>query len=291
MASAEERAERDEYLLRLGEHFYDAHQYYRAIGVFEELALFTSDEALARQAHLRIAMAYHHGLQIDEAVRAYDQLLARDSSDRDTAGYVRILRVLVRAEGHWRDLRFVPVTDLLAELEPLAEHAGARYQPTALYHLARLRLAHGDRAAAVTAYQRGVENCRAHHLDDCDAFKRLDKPLAADGPRQRSPALGLALNAVIPGLGSLYSGHSFDGVYYFGLTVGSGLMAWDIYESGHSAGDQAVSFYVLAALATTFYSASVTQGWLGVERWNEVHARERRRKILGTTELPLPLDP
>jgi len=282
--------EHDGYLLRLGEHFYGTGQYYRAIGTFEELRFVTGDDALIRHADLRIAMSYHHGLQVRAAAAAYDHLLASRRLGGAAAGYVRLLRSLIRVEGTWRAAEIVPLPDLAAELAPLEGHDGAPYQILATYHLARLRLAGGDRAEARAAYERGLARCKARPVDDCAALARIGSALSSPGPRRRSPYVGLALSTVVPGLGSLYSGHSFDAVYYFGLTVGAGLMAWDIHEPQRGFGDQRISFYVLSSLAATFYISSVAQGWFGALRFNEAEAFEHRRGVLRTTELPLPLE-
>jgi hypothetical protein len=281
----------DARLWRLGEHFYDAGQYYRAIGAFEELALFSDDAELVGRARLRIAMSYHHGLQIDQAVAAYDALLTGPlARDDERAGWVRLLRVLVRSEGVWRELRLVPVDDLRADLAPLEGHEGAAYQVQAGYHLARFELARGDRGAARAVLARSEARCQARPVADCAVLARLAGPLAWAPPDERSPALGLALSLLVPGAGSLYAGSSFDALYYFGLTAGTGLLAWDVYAEERGAADQKTSFYVLAGVAATFYLSSAVQGWMGVARQNEVDAYEHRRRVLRATELPLPLE-
>jgi hypothetical protein len=283
----------DAHLLRLGEHFYAAGQFYRAVGTFEELALFTSSARTRVHAQLRVGQSYHHGAQIDQAVAAYDVVLAQLGTDAafvDLRGYVHLLRVLVRADGVWRGVVSMPLADLAAEIEPLTHDDGRAYQVLAGFHLARLRLADGDQDGARAAYDATTRTCRARPVDDCAAVARLAGPLAAPGPRRKIPALGIALSAVVPGLGSFYSGSYFDAAYYFGLTVGSGLMALDVYDGDARLGDQQVSFYALTALAVTFYAASVTQGWLGAVRYNEVQKYEHRRHVLEETEVPLPLE-
>jgi len=74
---------------RLAAHFYEKAQYYRAIGAYEELALFADDDATRRFALARIAMAYQHGEQLEDAIAAYDVALAAPGVD-DTLGAGRI---------------------------------------------------------------------------------------------------------------------------------------------------------------------------------------------------------
>src|SRR6476646_6009199 len=53
-----------ERLIRLADHHYRAGEYYRAISAYEEIALFTGDDAVKLAAAIRIAMSYHHGHQL-----------------------------------------------------------------------------------------------------------------------------------------------------------------------------------------------------------------------------------
>ena len=278
----------DTRLLRLGEHFYSAGQYYRAIGVFEELELFTRDPDLALRARLRVALSYHRGLQIDEAVRAYDRLMGNRELPPATAGWIRLLRVLARIEGSWRALRVTPSQDLVAEIAPLAGHEGAPYQVLAGYHLSRLHLALGDRARAREVLARSEARCSRGDRIGCEQLAALEPPLRWPPPERRHPALGALLSALVPGLGALYARRPFDALYSFLLTTGTALLAWDVHTPRRDSSGQKASFYVLTAVATTFYVSGVVQGWLGVLRTNEVAEFEHRQRVLQATEIDLP---
>lgn len=273
--------------LRLADHFYARGEYYRAVGAYEELQLFTSDPALDARAAIRIALAFHHGHQIAEAVAAYDRALAGDL-DGETAGLIRISRAVVRADPDAPDLQRAPLADLIGELAPLARMA-AGYQPLATYQLARLTLADGDRTAARTLRERTARRCAAVQ-PACAALPRLDAALALPPARVRTPAVAAALSAVVPGLGSVYNGHRVDALYYFALTAGAALVAWDIHDPSASLGDQKTSFYLMSSLAAVFYTSSIVQGWLGTKRFNEVERLVYRRRVLRATEVPLPFE-
>jgi hypothetical protein len=283
-------SQRDDHLRLLGEHFYASGEYYRAVGIFEELRLFSANPALKCQASLRIAMAYHHGLQIDEAVRAYDQLLAGGGLGGDSAGYVRLLRVLARAQGAWRGVREVPPRDLIAEIEPLARSARAPYQALAGYHLARLWLAEDEPAAALAVAESTAALCRLQSRDGCASLPRIRHALAEPRPRHRSGWIGAMLSAVVPGLGALYEGSSVNALYYFCLTVGPGIMAWEVHASHRGAESQLASFYALTSIATIFYLSGIVQGALGARRFNDVERLAYRQAVLRDTETPLPLE-
>lgn len=281
--SARADADADRVREKLADYYYAHGQYYRAVGAYEELRLFTTEPRLRLDAGLRIALAYHHGHQIDDAVLAYDDVL-RGELDPNTAGRVRILRAVVRADP---DAESVPLADVIGELAPLAAGDGTAYQLAATYHLARLQLASANITAARGTYTRAAARCRGASDPACAALPRLDAAFERTPPRTRTPLVGLGLSAVLPGLGSVYNGHPVDGMYYFALTAGSALMALDIYESDRGWRDQRTSFYVLSTLAVTFYGSALVQGWLGTKRFNAVERDAYRRDVLRATAISL----
>src|SRR5512140_145775 len=86
-----------ERLTQLAEHHYHAGEYYRAISAYEELALFAGDDATRLYAAVRIAMSYHHGHQLDDALPAYRTALAL-AHDGAAAQALRIQLALARVE-------------------------------------------------------------------------------------------------------------------------------------------------------------------------------------------------
>ena len=106
--------------LALADHFYRREQFYRAIGVLEELRLFAPTGELRSWAGLRIALAYHHGAQYPDAIAAYDAALADATLGDDVRGLVLMQRALARAEEDVASPGRLVRSDLLAELEPLA---------------------------------------------------------------------------------------------------------------------------------------------------------------------------
>jgi hypothetical protein len=275
---------------RLAAHFYQRGQYYRAVGAYEELALFTGDDATRRFALARVAMAYQRGGQYEDAIAAYDAVLAAPGLDDTAGGWLRIQRAIARADLALAQPRAHALDDVAAELEPLTRDPARPYATLARAELARLELAHGrgDDAARTIAAARTT--CAAHPVDDCAVIERVATAAAGDGPRRRSALLGVALSAVVPGLGSIYSAHYVDGIYYFGLTGAAALGAWDVYDPARSAGDQKTTFYALVGVAATFYLANLVQGYLAAERFNLVEELRYRRRVLDATAFDLPVE-
>jgi hypothetical protein len=275
---------------RLAAHYYQRAQYYRAIGAYEELALFAADDATRRFALARIAMAYQRGDQLEDAIAAYDVALAAPGVDDTLGGWLRIQRAVARGDLALARPLSLALDDVTAELEPLTRAPGAPYAMLARAELARLQLARGLRDDATRTLDAATRDCATRPVDDCAVVERVARAARGDGPRHRSPLLGLALSAVVPGLGAIYSEHYVDAIYYAGLTGAAALGAWDVYDPGRSAGDQKTTFYALTTLAATFYLANVFQGYVAAERWNAVEAYHHEQHVLDATRFDLPLE-
>ena len=123
-----------ERLARLAERHYHAGEYYRAISAYEELAVFSTDDVTRRYAAIRIAMSYHHGHQLDEALSAYRAALGL-ARDPDIAQALRIQRAIARVERGLDEPGAEAFDAIAAELAPSAAEGGHR--ALALYQLAR----------------------------------------------------------------------------------------------------------------------------------------------------------
>jgi hypothetical protein len=260
----------------LANRHYDNGEYYRAIGSFEELALFATDDPTRRYAMLRIAMSYHHGRQYADAAKRYEAVLALPL-DADFAQAVRIQRALARAELAIDQPGSDALDAIAAELAPTVDDG--THRDVAIYTLARIQALAGQTAVAHET---------AAQLQPPSAAL-LQRALTAPPPR-RSPWLGVALSTVVPGSGSIYGGHLVDGLYYFGLTTLSGLGAWEVYDGDRAWTDQKVTFYALGSLAVVFYAANIVQGYISVVRRNEAVKLEHRRALWRSTARPLPLE-
>lgn len=295
-----------ERLSRLAEHHYRAGAYYRAISAYEELALFADDDATRLHAAIRIAMSYHHGHQLDDALDAYRTALGL-ARDAGTGQALRIQRALARVERSFDQPGSEALDAIAAELTPST--TGGTYRALALLQLARIEGAAGRRdAAARTAAELRLA-CRPPATSDatspagpftdarpgtgslgCSAEPALSRALARAPAARRSPWLGAALSLVVPGSGSVYGGHLVDGLYYFAFTTLSGLGALDVYRAERPWTDQKVTFYGLAALAAIFYAGGAVQGYISVARHNTIVELDARHALWRETDLAMPLE-
>ncbi|HEY0193531.1 MAG TPA: hypothetical protein VGC42_20580 [Kofleriaceae bacterium] len=274
-----------ERLTRLAERHYAAGEYYRAISAYEELAVF-GDAAMARFAAIRIAMSYHHGHQLDDAVAAYRRALAL-AGEPGTAQALRIQLALARAERSLDQPGADALDAITAELAPSAATGSQRAR--ALGELARLDGLAGHRDAARRAAAALATACLTP-APGCDLAPRLAAALAAPPAARRAPWLGLAMSLVVPGAGSVYGGRPVDGIYGFALTTLSGLGAWDVYDGHRRLADQRAAFFALAALGAVFYTGGALQGYVAVARHNQLAELDARRALWDATATPLPLD-
>jgi hypothetical protein len=263
--------------LRLADHHYRAGEYYRAISGYEELALFATDDATRLYAAIRIAMSYHHGHQLGDAVERYASALAL-TRDPDIAQALRIQRALARAERTFDEPGTEALDAIAAELAPAT--TGGAYHDLAVFSLARIEALGGHTAnARRTAVSLNGELAPV-----------LARALARPGPSRRSPWLAMAMSAVVPGSGSVYGHHPVDGIYYFALTTLPALGAWDVYDGGRSWTDQKATFYGLATVSALFYAGSIVSAYIAVGRHNEAAALAHRRAVWQATDRPLPLE-
>jgi hypothetical protein len=273
-------------LVKLAEHHYRAGEYYRAISAYEELALFSRDDAVRIAAAIRIAMSYHHGRQLGDALGAYRTALAL-ARDPDLAQGLRIQRAVARAERGLDEPGAEAFDAIAAELVPSTTAGG--YRTHGLYQLARIEALAGQRGAADQT-DRALRAACLLPTEACRLEPVLARALARPAVGRRSPWLGLGMSLVVPGAGSVYGGHLVDGLYYFAFTTLSGLGALDVHDGARAWTDQKAAFYGLAALAAIFYAGSALQGYVAVARHNEIAELDARRALWRDTDLPLPLD-
>jgi len=275
-----------ERLARLAEHHYHNQAYYRAISAYQELALFTADDATRRYAAIRIAMSYHHGHQLDDALAGYRAALAL-APDADLAQALRIQLALARVERSFDQPGAEAFDAIAAELTPST--AAGTYRALALFQLARIEgIAGRDDDARATAAT--LHTACVRPAAGCDLEPALTRALARPPASQRSPWLGVALSLAVPGSGSVYGGHLVDGLYYFALTTLSGLGALDVYDGNRRWTDQKATFYGLTTLAAVFYAGSAVQGYVAVARRNAIATLDARRALWRATEAALPLE-
>ncbi len=272
--------------LVLVERFERGGQFYRAIGVLEEVRLFAPSPELRRWASLRIAVAYHRGGQHDPAVAAYDVVLGEPETPAARHALVVVQRAAARADQELADPGHTALGDLVAELAPLAarrDDAGFH----ASFLRARVAAVAGDGAALRDSLVSARTSCTG--AAGCDALSALERELARRPPRRRSPLLAVGLSAVVPGVGSWYAGHPVDALYYGGLTSLTGLGALEVYDGSRALSDQPLTFWGLATASGLFYLSSLLHANVAARRFNATERHRWLRRVWEGSATPLPL--
>ena len=90
--------------------------------------------------------------------------------------------------------------------------------------------------------------------------------LSTEQIRQKSPAGAVALSAILPGLGKVYSNNWKDGLFSL---VFVGTNAWQSYRGFSKNGIQSVTGWIFGTLAAGFYTANLFGSWKSARDYNE----------------------
>lgn len=89
-------------------------------------------------------------------------------------------------------------------------------------------------------------------------------------PAHRSPALAVAMSALLPGAGLLYADHKFDALAYGPPTLLLGWLTWNTHDRSAGWMDQRAGTYVLAGITAALYGAGLVAAHDNAQRLNEV---------------------
>ncbi len=84
--------------------------------------------------------------------------------------------------------------------------------------------------------------------------------------RQKSPAGAVALSALVPGLGKVYSNSWKDGLFSL---VFVGTNVWQSYRGFSQKGIESVTGWIFGALAAGFYTANLFGSWKTAKEYNQ----------------------
>ncbi|MFO7617412.1 MAG: hypothetical protein R6V75_09185 [Bacteroidales bacterium] len=96
--------------------------------------------------------------------------------------------------------------------------------------------------------------------------KLRDLLLSTEAIRYKSPAGAVALSALLPGLGKVYSDNWKDGLFSL---VFVGTNVWQSYRGFSKDGIQSVTGWIFGTLAAGFYTANLFGSWKSAREYNE----------------------
>ena len=271
------------------DHLFRQQMFFRAVGAYEEAAYYATEHVTKVNAAVGVALSYHLGRQYERAISSYGRAL---EMTRDTS--LRLSLELDRTVGRCEFARSRSESQALLQgvsaMEELAARAEGKARVFAEFHLARFYLYLGSPLEAQEHASAAAERCLHREASDCLATSDLQKRLRIPMPTLKHPALGAVFSGIVPGAGAFYAEHYVDSIYYFVGVVGSGLLAWDVYERESSAWGQTPAFYVLAGFSGLLYMANVVQGYSMTNRLNAVRLQRHRARLQSGLLPPLLLD-
>jgi hypothetical protein len=241
--------------------------YFQAVSEFERARFFSKDLGHKFAASVGIADSYFLGRQYRRATNSYRDAaeLAPDSESKTSV-------LLNLAVASCEDAKESQDTgNLVASLDNMVELSLSPIERQAVFsafHVARFSVYLDDFDQAKRFSKLAVERCTTPGSDMCEAALELERRLAKGAPKKKYPGLGLALSAVFPGGGALYSEHYFDALFYFLGTTSAGLLAWDVYDGDRSLGNQKATFFTMLGVGAAIYIGNLVQGYVSVERLN-----------------------
>lgn len=95
-------------------------------------------------------------------------------------------------------------------------------------------------------------------------FERASYVFGSIKPSKRYPLLSALLSVILPGLGKVYSGRTYDGIYSFIINAGSFYLAYDAYKYKRKP-----ELYVYSGIFVFFYSGNVYGSWIAAKEYND----------------------
>lgn len=239
---------------------------------------------LAASARLSVARAYHRQRAYLRAAAAYRASLAEPSQAALPEVWIDLAAVQLRL-GQVKHAR-ASLGRATALAEPALRASAVRRRAFVLGAIAYIQ--EGDYLEAAEGLRSAGDLCREPEAQECRAIGRSLALVEEGPPPPRRPWLAAGLSAAVPGLGELYAGHPFDGLFDFGVTGLFGFLALDGYDGGRSLGGQRAAFFASAGLAVAFYVRGIFSARDNAYRWNAVQNLRHRRRFLETAPWPAP---
>ncbi len=99
-------------------------------------------------------------------------------------------------------------------------------------------------------------------------FERAEKVFGKINIPYRSSFIAAMLSAVVPGLGKVYAGRTYDGIYSFILNAGSFYLAYDACKNRRKP-----ELYLYSGIFLFFYTGNVYGSFISARDFNDYHVK------------------
>jgi len=237
LISASGSGEVVEGFLAFADHLFEEGDYLRAAAEYERAFFLSSDPDLRDVAAYRAGLCYEMAGRVERALRLYGMVRGELASE---AAYRSALTLY--DAGRYREA--------ISRLDRLEADPGVGDRASILKGVCLLRLGDPEGARAILldlSRKGGDEELRSA------ASALAELAVKFKSIPRRSPLLA-SLLSVIPGLGKLYAGRGYDGLYAL-LTIGSG--GFLAYRGFSRSGVRSAQGWIFGALTLAFYLGDI----------------------------------
>ncbi len=221
--------------------------YFRAISEYKRAAYYLTDDSIKNYCLLQIARSYRKSSKFDLSIQYSNGLLSKKDVPITMQQQSNLNLGLSYLESHLPQLS-------LPYFQKLVDAPDSTGFPLMCMGLAELEMKNWTKASEAFV--------SASRLNGDAAFQSKMLQVSADiqmfpDRPQKSPLFASALSLAIPGSGQIYSGHIYDGIQAFLVTVSSAFATYALYKYEHSFNDHLSLTYVGISLTAIFEFANV----------------------------------
>ncbi|MBW2644832.1 MAG: tetratricopeptide repeat protein [Deltaproteobacteria bacterium] len=225
------------------EHYFRAGEYYKAIGEYERFIHFCPEDVRVEAAMYNIGLSYFNGEKFQEAIDAFNALLAKfPSTDFRTKAQFKISECLVRLNGQLQAIGYLNDITATAEYKDISDEA---YYRRGWIYLEMDRWEEAEESFDLIS-QKNRDKYRLKTLSR-EMSKKKDL-------KTKSPTIAGML-AIIPGAGHLYCGRYKDATVTLILNSAMIYAAYEAFDEGHDVLGGIITFFELGFYSGNIYSA------------------------------------
>ncbi len=225
------------------EHYFRAGEYYKAIGEYERFIHFFPENVRVEEAMYKIGLSYFNGEKFQEALKAFNVLLAKfPSTDFETETQFRISECFVRLKENLKAIGYLNDIADTAEYKEISDEA---YYRRGWIYLEMDRWEEAEESFDLIS-PKNRDNYR---------LKTLSQEMSKKKALKTKSPTGAGMLAIIPGAGHLYCGRYKDATVTFILNSAMIYAAYEAFDEGHDVLGGIITFFELGFYSGNIYSA------------------------------------
>jgi TolA-binding protein len=224
-------------------HYFDAGEYYRAIGEYKRFIYFFPEDTRHEQAMYKIGMCYLNGQKFQEAINTLKNLLTQfPSTDFKTKARFRISQCFAELKEY---LRAIDSLDRIAATAKDTDISDKAYYRRGWIYLEMDQWEAAEKSFACIS----SKNREQYRLETLSHEMRQKKELKTKNPTTSG------ILAIIPGAGHLYCGRYRDAAMAFLFNSAMIYAAYEAFDHNHDVLGGIITFFEVGLYSGNIYSA------------------------------------